>query len=101
MSSCCGAACAIWLFRINLEDGEGGKMEITDELIQKEIEKIPDLYGTEEFGSMIGWYRQKIYTYNQRGLMPKPATLIGGKRPVWTLNQIKKFAKENNLEIKY
>jgi len=52
------------------------------------------LYGIKEFGDMIDWSRQKTAVYYQRGKLPEPHALVGGKRPVWTREQIEKWKEE-------
>lgn len=74
-------------------------MLITEEMLQNEIENIPSLYGVSEFGRMLGWNRAKVSTYLARGVIPAPAAFIGGLRPVWTENQIVKFAHEKGHKI--
>ena len=77
-------------------------MNITEEMIKAEVKNIQtlSLYGPSDFGRMLGWKRSKISTYNKRGLIPRPAAHIGGRRPVWTKNQILKYAQDNGIEIR-
>ena len=55
-----------------------------------------DLLGTKEVGDLLGWSRQKVSVYYSRGKLPEPFALIGGKRPVWTREQIEEWAGRKN-----
>ena len=58
--------------------------------------EIPPLYGISDFAKKIGWSRQKASVYYSRNKLPEPATYAGGKRPFWTLKQIKEWSKKVN-----
>jgi hypothetical protein len=73
-------------------------VKITDEMVKAECENIPELFGTTEFGNVLGWVRQKISVYLKREILPIPAAIIGN-RPVWTKLQVYKFAADNNIKI--
>lgn len=68
-------------------------------MIKNEIENIPSLYGVSDFGRFLGWSRCKVSTYVSRGVFPLPAAYIGGNRPVWTKNQILKYADDKDYKI--
>ncbi len=53
-----------------------------------------ELYGQVEFGKRIGWSRKKISVYYARGKLPEPFAYIGGKRPVWTKEQIEEWIRQ-------
>ena len=55
---------------------------------------LKHLLGTKEVGDILGWSRQKVSVYVKRGKLPEPYALIGGKRPVWTREQIEKWKGE-------
>ena len=55
--------------------------------------EVVDLLGTKEVGDILGWSRQKVSVYYSRGKLPEPYATIGGKRPVWTREQIEKWMK--------
>lgn len=59
----------------------------------------PHLYGISEFARALGWYRQKVHNYTLRGTLPEPIGYVG-HRPIWTQNQVVKYALENGLEFK-
>ena len=47
-----------------------------------------ELLGIQDIARLFGWSRQRAWNYYKREQMPEPYTLVGGKRPVWTREQI-------------
>ena len=47
-----------------------------------------DLLGIQEVATLLGVSRQRVWKRKEKGTMPEPYALIGGKRPVWTREQI-------------
>ena len=47
-----------------------------------------DLLGIQEVATLLGVSRQRVWRRQKDGTLPEPYTLIGGKRPVWTREQI-------------
>ena len=64
----------------------------------RNCQNIRLLCGTTEVGDLVGWSRQKVNIYYARGKLPKPYTLVGGKRPVWTREQIEKWKEAQGNE---
>ncbi len=63
---------------------------VTEYLFFKEGD-IMELLGIQDIANLYGWSRQRVYNYYTREQMPKPYTLVGGKRPVWTREQIESW----------
>ena len=59
--------------------------------------KLPPLYGLSDFAKEIGWSRQKLRVYYERNKLPEPAT-SAGTRPLWTIEQIEEYKKNNKPE---
>lgn len=57
---------------------------------------IPPLLGVTDVAQELGWGKAKVSEYRRRGVLPEPATQIGG-RPVWTKKQIEKFKREKGM----
>lgn len=57
---------------------------------------IPQLLGVTDVAEELGWGKGKVSEYRRRGVLPEPATQIGG-RPVWTKGQIDKFKQEKGM----
>lgn len=74
-------------------------MEITKEMINSEISKLPKLYGLIDFADYLGWTKQRVHVYWKRKKLIEPATFISGK-PVWSELQVKKYAQENPYDNK-
>ena len=55
-----------------------------------------ELIGLKEVGDILGWSRQKVSVYYSRNKLPEPYTLVGGKRPVWTREQIEEWVEKRN-----
>jgi hypothetical protein len=73
-------------------------VKITDEMVTAECLNVPELFGTTEFGNVLGWPRQKISVYLKREIMPVPAAVIGS-RPIWTKLQVYKYAADHDIKI--
>jgi len=57
------------------------------------------LLGATDVAKELGWAKQKITTYRERGKFPEPIGFIGiGKRPVWLKSQISRFSKQETKE---
>ena len=50
-----------------------------------------ELLGIQEVATLLGVSRQRVWKRQKDGTLPEPYTLIGGKRPVWTREQIDKW----------
>ena len=58
-----------------------------------------ELLGIQEVAALMGVSRQRVWKRQKDGTLPKPYALVGGKRPVWTREQIEEwFVYENNLK---
>ena len=55
-----------------------------------------DLLGIQDIARLFGWSRQRVYNHYKREQMPEPYTLVGGKRPVWTREQIEEWMLRND-----
>lgn len=55
--------------------------------------KIPELFGMQEFGNVIGFDRRKMSVYLSRNKLPEPATKVG-TRSFWTKEQVESFHEE-------
>jgi predicted DNA-binding transcriptional regulator AlpA len=67
--------------------------EILEGMNQEEIKALldkMDLITSAEVAKMLGWSVSKVSVYGERGKLPVPITVIGG-RPVWTRAQIERF----------
>lgn len=73
-------------------------LDIETAIAHERMAMPQELYGTIEFTRAIGWYKQKTHLYLTRGTLPEPIAYIGN-RPVWTRNQVYKFALENDIEF--
>lgn len=83
-----------------MDDEKMEEIEKLSSVIESEFQNIPgQLFGISEFARALGWYKQKVHTYAARGLLPKPITRIGS-RPIWTRNQVYKFALEKGITFK-
>lgn len=67
-----------------------------EKIIEIERSSIPELYGISEFAKALGWTKQKVHTYTDRGVLPAPIIRVAN-RPLWTLTQVKKFALEKDI----
>lgn len=56
-----------------------------EKIILEEV--VSPLLGTVDVGKRLGWRKQKVSVYHQRGKLPKPVGYVGG-RPMWTERQI-------------
>ena len=50
--------------------------------------RMKHLLGIQEVAALMGVSRQRIWKRKEDGTMPEPYALVGGKRPVWTREQI-------------
>jgi len=56
--------------------------------------EVPELLGVTDVAKELGWPKAKVSVYRDRGILPKPATHVGG-RSVWTKKQIEEFKEKN------
>lgn len=54
---------------------------------QKELFNQLELMGVTDIAKALGWNKGKVTVYVQRGKIPPPIGLVGG-RPVWTRKQL-------------
>ena len=47
-----------------------------------------ELLGIQEVATLLGVSRQRVWARQKDRTLPEPYALIGGKRPVWTREQI-------------
>ncbi len=47
--------------------------------------------GIVEVARLLGVSRQRVWQRNKDRAMPEPVMLIGGRRPVWTREQIERW----------
>ena len=55
-----------------------------------------ELLGIQDIARLFGWSRQRVWNYYKREQMPEPYALVGGKRPVWTREQIEEWVEKRN-----
>lgn len=54
---------------------------------QQELFKELELMGVTDIAREFGWHKAKVTMYVQRGKLPQPMGVVGG-RPVWTMKQL-------------
>lgn len=51
---------------------------------------IPPLVGLSEAAEILGWSKQQLSVYIQRGKMPEPIQRLASG-PIWTIKQIEEY----------
>lgn len=55
--------------------------------------KIPPLAGLDEASEILGWSKQHIHSYINRGVFPKPIQRLACG-PVWLREQIEQYKRD-------
>ena len=64
-------------------------------------ERKVELLGLKEISELVGWPVNKGSVYYNRGKMPEPFALVGGRRPVWLKEVAEEWARgvKNEEEV--